>query len=267
MYYVSDDAPPEYRAIAQLVNSGMDTKKLTRAAATFHVKSLQADEREGGDLLVQSGLFQGARLYPDSTASQLLPKIQGTYEKEIQDLLSKVSFMFDRFLDIGCAEGYYLAGVAKWKQIPCMGIDIDPRARSAFEYLAAIPDYKKHLSFSSDIADASNFLSGSLACIVDIDGGEMEMLEKINHMFAAASSLRSCVLIVESDESDIGIQNYNEITKSLISKGWRLLGIVNQEPRFRFIGSKSHLSMLDQFMYGWEGRPGAQCWVAVVKEF
>ena len=267
MYHLSDDAPPEYQAIVQLVNSGMDTKKLVRAAMTFYAQSMQADERENGDLFVQSGLFQGTRLYPDSTASQLLPKIQGTYEKEVQDLLSKVSFMFDRFLDIGCAEGYYLAGVATWKQIPCMGIDIDPRARGAFEYLSALPGLQNHLSFSADIADVSNFLSGRLACIVDIDGGEMEMIERLQHMFSVASSLRSCVLIVESDESDIGIQNYHEIIKSLISKGWRLLDLVSQEPCYRFVGSKSHLSMLEQFIHGWEGRPGAQSWIAAFKEF
>ena len=148
MYVFPDDSPPEYQAIAQLVNSGLDTKWLMRAAVTFHAQSLQKEKCECGDLLVQSGLFQGARLYPISTASQLLPKIQGTYEKEVQDFLSKVSFMFDRFLDVGCAEGFYLAGVARWRQIPCMGIDVDPRARAAFEYLSAIPELCLEITYS-----------------------------------------------------------------------------------------------------------------------
>ena len=266
MHSPFEDAPPEYRAIYQLVGSGMDTKKLLRAATTFHAKSLEMLERESGDLVVQSGLFKGSRLFPYSTASHLLPKIQGTYEKEVQDFLLKVSSMFDRFLDIGCAEGYYLAGVSEWKKVPCFGIDIDDRARSAFEYLSAVPGMKDLLSFSTDIADATRFLSGRLACIVDIDGGEMEVIEKLDYMFSS-SSLRSCILIVESDSKDIGIQNYHQIAASLITKGWRLLDVLNQEPRYRFIGSKSHMSLLDQFMYGWEGRPGAQCWVAVGKDF
>ena len=172
MYSLSDDAPPEYKAIVQLVNNGMDTKKLLRAIMTFHAQALESVERTG-ELTVESGLFQGTRLYPRNNASLLLPKIQGTYEKEVQDLLSKLSFMFDRFLDIGCAEGYYLAGVVQWKKIPCMGIDIDERARDAFEYLSGTPGLRDHLSFSTNIEDACNFLSGRLACIVDIDGGEI----------------------------------------------------------------------------------------------
>ena len=238
-----------------------------RAALTFHKLKLEQDEQESGDLFVQSGLFQGTQLYPQAIASQLLPKIQGTYEKEVQDFLSKISFMFDRFLDVGCAEGYYLAGIANWKSIPCMGIDIDVRARDAFEYLSVMPGLEGLLSFSMDIGDAVHFLSGRLACLVDVDGGELDVIEKLDDMFNSSRSLRSCVLVVESDINESGIQNYNDITAMLISKGWMMLEVLKQDPRERFVGCKSHMSFLDQFMHGWEGRPGAQCWVAFVKDF
>ena len=267
MLSVPEDAPLEDRAICQLVNSGLDTKKLLRAALTFHRVKLEQDEQESGDLFVQSGLFQGVKLYPHAIASQLLPKIQGTYEKEVQDFLSRFSFMFDRFLDVGCAEGYYLAGVASWKSIPCMGIDINVRARDAFEYLSAMPGLEKLLSFSMDIGDVVHFLSGRLACLVDVDGGEIDVIERLDDMFRASMDLRSCILIVESDINASGIQNHHDISVLLVSRGWQMLQVISQDPRDRFVGSKSHMSLLDQLMYGWEGRPGSQCWVAFGRDF
>ena len=48
------------------------------------------------------------RLSKEVLPSQLLPKISGTYEKEVQDCIKEFSGLFDKFIDIGCAEDFML---------------------------------------------------------------------------------------------------------------------------------------------------------------
>jgi hypothetical protein len=66
--------------------------------------------------MVLNGPFKGM-LYPslDSTGSALFPKLLGSYERElhaeINDLLKK---KFIKIIDIGCAEGYYAVGFARF---------------------------------------------------------------------------------------------------------------------------------------------------------
>ena len=66
--------------------------------------------------MVLNGPFKGM-LYPslDSTGSALFPKLLGSYERElhaeIDDLLKK---KFIKIIDIGCAEGYYAVGFARF---------------------------------------------------------------------------------------------------------------------------------------------------------
>ncbi len=267
MYSVPSEACPEDKAICDLANKGMDAQKLLRAAATFRRINLERLQSGKGKPIVESGLFKGALLYSGYIGSHLLPKIQGTYEKEVQDFLLKISFMFDRFLDVGCAEGYYLSGVVAWKNIPCMGIDVDVRSGDAVDYLAADVRYRDLVSFSTNLADALPFMTGRLACLVDVDGGEIKIIEQLDSMFSNSSSLQSVVLIVESSSAELGRENYPEIVSSLISRGWLFMSLLQQDPRERFVGSKSHMSFMDQFVDGWEGRPGAQSWVVAAKDF
>ena len=132
MYSVHDDDPEESKALCRLVNSGLDPARLLRAAFTFYVKRLEESLLDTSDFLeVYSGLFKGMRLSKQVLASQLLPKVVGTYEKEVQDCIKEFSDSFDKFVDIGCAEGFYVAGVSRWKKIPSLGIDLDPRSESA----------------------------------------------------------------------------------------------------------------------------------------
>src|SRR5687768_17261507 len=64
-------------------------------------------------LEVLTGPFAGMKYPYASNGSAVFPKLLGTYESEISEL-----FRYERlkryrtFIDIGCAEGYYLVGVA-----------------------------------------------------------------------------------------------------------------------------------------------------------
>lgn len=66
------------------------------------------------------------------------PKILGTYESELHEALGKA--IFDRpdvIIDVGCAEGYYAIGLARYGQkIPVIAYDINPNARAVCSEMA-----------------------------------------------------------------------------------------------------------------------------------
>ena len=66
------------------------------------------------DLTVRNGPFRGMR-YPEraSVGSALVPKLLGSYERELQPVLEDIlAREHSEIVDIGCAEGYYAVGLA-----------------------------------------------------------------------------------------------------------------------------------------------------------
>ena len=267
VYSVSDTAPPEHKAICELVNRGLSPRQLFKASYSFYRITLENELRENGEIKVSSGLFEGMVLSPDVLASQLLPKVLGTYEKEVQDYLKENAADSEKFVDLGCAEGFYLTGVARWLDIPCIGIDIDPRSGSSIDYAAKANGVSGLIDFSTNIDDIGGFLCGSVLCLVDVDGSELQVLKSLNRLFGSSSLLSTVRIIVESDSASTGKENIPEVVEFLSSCGWQVDSILRQNPSNRFVGSCSGLSFLDQVVRGAEGRQGGQCWIAASKNY
>lgn len=71
-------------------------------------------KRFSPNFVVLNGPFKGMK-YPsiDITELTLTPKICGSYEKQLNQVMRNVSGRnYDHILDIGCAEGYYAVGLA-----------------------------------------------------------------------------------------------------------------------------------------------------------
>lgn len=67
------------------------------------------------DCTVMHGPFKGMK-YPQKKAvgSALVPKLLGSYEKEIQPIIERIcTNRYSEIVDIGCAEGYYAVGLAR----------------------------------------------------------------------------------------------------------------------------------------------------------
>ncbi|WP_115071169.1 hypothetical protein [Synechococcus sp. UW179B] len=267
MYSVPDSAPQEDKAICELMNRGFDPQKLFRAAYTFYGFSLEQKMSAGLPVVVRSGLFEGMTLYPKSLASQLLPKCQGTYEKEVQDFLHEYCSDSDVFIDIGCAEGFYLSGVARWAKIPCMGIDIDPRSAEAVRFVAEANGVAELVSFSPDMNNLMPFLRGSIACLVDVDGSEIPVLKSLLSLMSVSSTLSTVNLLVETDNQGSGVQNTPELVKLLCQQGFSVQSILKQNPANRFVGVQSEMSFMEQVVRGAEGRPGGQAWIFATRRF
>jgi hypothetical protein len=66
------------------------------------------------NLTVLHGSFKGMR-YPEvkSIGSSLAPKIIGSYERELHQVLEQICLKeYSEIVDVGCAEGYYAVGLA-----------------------------------------------------------------------------------------------------------------------------------------------------------
>ena len=157
MFNVPESAPPEDKAICELVNRGLNPKQLFKASYSFYRIALEEDLRRNSDIKVDSGLFQGMILSPEVLASSLLPKALGTYEKEVQDYMKENIEFCEKFVDVGCAEGFYMVGVARLLGVPCIGIDIDPRSQQAIDYAAKANKVSDLVTFATDINEIRNF--------------------------------------------------------------------------------------------------------------
>jgi hypothetical protein len=81
---------------------------------------------------VQKGRFTGMRYASiEATCSAILPKLLGTYEAELDAVFETLfTQIYDRIIDVGCAEGFYAVGLAlRFPNCPVAAFDTDPKAR------------------------------------------------------------------------------------------------------------------------------------------
>ena len=266
MFHVPESAPTEDKAICQLVNSGMNPSRLYKAAYTFYRAALEEQLTSTQPVVVQSGLFKGMILFPGSLSSQLLPKWLGTYEAEVQGLLEEQAREYDCFIDIGCAEGFYLTGIARWLGIPCHGCDIDPRAHSATAFAAQQNGVAELVHLHTSTASAVQAGTGRALILVDVDGHEKEVLEELTQALSKTQSINEALLILETDKGQSSTQNTAQLITWLCQDQWNVIHIAHQNPQLRFRTGQSELSFLDQVVRGAEGRPGGQRWIMATKQ-
>lgn len=138
-----------------------------------------------GDRKIMSGVFKGMSYLKNSYGSAYYPKILGTYEKEISYLFHPERLKkFKCFMDIGCAEGYYLCGIAYLLQkcdpsytYKLIGYDIDLKALDEARRILEVNHIKgiklKMDGFQEDL----EVLEGPILLICDIEGDELLILD------------------------------------------------------------------------------------------
>jgi SAM-dependent methyltransferase len=141
--------------------------------------------------VVQSGPFAGMTLTPATTGSEI-PKRLGSYEQELHPLVE--SWLgYDRVLDVGCGEGWYVVGLAKaMPEADVWGFDTSPAARTACARMAAANGVEVHVEGLATPAILQRLVQGRTLIIVDAEGGELDVLEP-----AAAPALHRADVLVE----------------------------------------------------------------------
>jgi precorrin-6B methylase 2 len=156
---------------------------------------------EDAGLRVMTGPFAELK-YPSfaSCGSTLIPKLLGTYEKELHESIERmISKEPPIVIDVGCAEGYYAVGMAiRCKHSRIFAYDTDPTARGRCARMAGLNQVADRVLISGkcdpETLAAHDFSKGGLV-IADCEGYEKYLFSK-----AIAKSLSGADLIIELHE-------------------------------------------------------------------
>jgi hypothetical protein len=136
-------------------------------------------EKEPG-LVVQGGPFCGMSYLSEAVCSSLVPKLLGSYEAELHDVLAEiVSLDYDTVIDVGCAEGYYAVGLAlRLPRARVYAFDIDPRARELCTKLAQANEVADRVMVEGecDHARLNSLIRGRTLIVCDCEGCELQLL-------------------------------------------------------------------------------------------
>lgn len=188
-------------------------KRARRRAARNREKAFIAETIQASlsDLTVRHGPFKGMK-YPRaaSVGSTLYPKLLGSYESELHDIISRIrGTHYSDVVDVGCAEGYYAVGFGVHMPAATLyAYDTNSRALGLCREMArlnGIDDERLRLGAFLDNAELHSLPLGPRALIVsDCEGYEKELFKPDSPGVLANHD----VLVEAHDMIDIHISGY-----------------------------------------------------------
>lgn len=217
------------------------------------------------ELKVHHGPFKGM-LYPkaESVGSSLIPKILGSYEKEISDLIETFcSNNYTDIVDIGCAEGYYANGFAlRNPKANIYAFDTDPNARLLCEAMAKINNHFDRLTIGS-LCTSDTLLNipyrGKSLIFCDCEGYELNLFDELT-----IQNLKNHDFLIETHDF-INIEISSKLESLFLSKDFvvkRFESIDDlKKARTYDIPEIRNFSLLDRFRILQENRPRIMDWL------
>ncbi len=161
----------------------------------------------GGRVL--SGPFRGMRYSCRSVGSAFCPKIIGTYEMELSEVMSWISGRtFDRVIDICAAEGYYAVGLARMLGCNVHAFETEQDGQHLVAQMARSNHVHRRVSVHGicDPCSLSALLASTAAMptlmVCDIEGFEGRLLDPV-----IVPGLSDCFILVEVHEQFVpGVQ-------------------------------------------------------------
>ncbi len=179
--------------------------------------------------IVMAGPFRGMKYIGYSTFGAYIPKLIGTYELELADVIERaLRRMPGHIIDIGGAEGYYAVGLLT--RLPDARVTVFEQAeagRNAMVELAQMNGVSARLDVRDRCSPAS--LNARLAetnaslVIVDVEGYETELLD-----VTVCPRLKDADLLVEVH--DFKVQGCSDLICSRFSDTHRVT-VIPQRPR------------------------------------
>ncbi len=132
-------------------------------------------------LCVLSGPFAGMDYVPQAVGSALMPKMIGSYEAELHNVIEQaMATEYRVVVDVGCAEGYYANGIAR--RLPSARVyafDTDPEARDLCAAMARLNGVEERVIVGGkcEPEDLNALLTGRSLIICDCEGYESELLQ------------------------------------------------------------------------------------------
>ena len=221
---------------------------------------------------VRCGPFSGLHYPERAIGSAYLPKLLGTYERELAPVIEEVcSRRPSLIIDVGAAEGYYAIGLARRNpQARVIAFEQEALGRSALEQAALLNGVHPRVQIRGrcgpaelEAALAANCNGGRVATtrsfvLCDIEGDELVLLNP-----AIVPALKHASVLVETHDF-VHAGTTDELRKRF--DGTHLIRIIQQEPRsggefpFRTIWT----SMLPRSYLDWamsEWRPVRMNWL------
>lgn len=127
-------------SIAQRIEAFRIRRHINKFERSVGLPKLQATYLAACGNTVQSGPFQGLNYLPYACGSTHVPKLLGSYEKELHSVILKsLSRKPKQVIDVGAAEGYYAVGYAmRLPEASVIAYDTDRNAQKACGELARL---------------------------------------------------------------------------------------------------------------------------------
>ena len=213
---------------------------------------------------VMSGPFAGTRYPASAFYSAYIPKLLGIYERELAGAVEAACAKAPSLVvDIGAAEGYYAAGLAR--RLPAarvVAFEMQPDGRAALAETLALNDLTDRVEVRGRCqpADLNQTLAGAARALVicDVEGYEKTLLNP-----DAVPALRGADILVELHEfvvRDVGA----ELEKRF--RGTHRVKVIQQEDRqeSEFPFNNLYTRLLPRFYREWsvsEWRPERMAWL------
>jgi SAM-dependent methyltransferase len=169
-----------------------------RRSLQEHAESAKELKKLFSDLTVRTGFMKGLK-YPgfSSYGSSIFPKLSGTYESELIDVLLQLKGNhYFYIVDVGCAEGFYAVGLAqRFKEAKVFAFDISETAQQLCKEMAELNSVSDRVEVKQECTaqNLASLVQGKRSLIIcDCEGYE-------RHLFAkeTVASLQSSDLIIE----------------------------------------------------------------------
>jgi hypothetical protein len=228
-----------------------------RLLAKYHAERLEAALAPQLGQHVRRGPFEGMHLPPGWSNACYLPKLLGTYERELQPVIDAITRRDYRcVVNAGCAEGYYAVGLAlRLPAARVLAFDSDDDARARCTELAELNGVQSRVEVHGALhPGAFADLAAPALLLCDIEGAEDELLDP-----GRAPALRELDVLVEvHDVFAPGVaarvaQRFatSHDVESIASGGAALPTLPELEGR----------DQLDQLLSLWEGRLAGTSWL------
>lgn len=193
-----------------VINKAAEALSISESEKTR--RAIQANQQDliqchFSSLSVASGPFRGMK-YPTAKAvgSALLPKLAGSYEIEISQLLTpELLAGFTSFIDIGCAEGYYAVGAATMApHLTVYAYDTNADARRLCRAMAELNNVSnrvqvgKRFSLYKFAELKAEKVMGTCLVLLDCEGAEASIFSSESYQYVHL--LSDATIIVETHD-------------------------------------------------------------------
>jgi len=212
---------------------------------------------------VMTGPFRSLRYVKTSVGSSYYPKILGTYELELHDLIEALcKERFERIVNVGAAEGYYAVGMAvRCPHSQVVAAEMEAEGRQLLAEMVQMNNVSQRVTIfgACNVTNLPALLTGSSQVkslvIMDIEGAEAELLDP-----EKVADLKHCTILVEVHDG----ANTGPIGDQLIERFQQTHKITRMWSRKRHISDlplqvpfvTRHLAELMN-----EGRKVGLCWM------